>query len=156
MSPRPDALPTSFLDRAQSLPPMARRTSRQLPSQSLEIIEVEDPGPEAAELDPKDRLFVSAHWAAAHAWIDRRDGRAEKRGSDGLDIIELLRRADWMELGADAHLSDSVRTALAWAADAVLVHQAERVTRMIQLHTNAVPPEPAEVRALALLRLERL
>ncbi len=152
----------------------------------LEIIEVEDPGPEAADLEPKHRLFVTAHWAAAtatitrevrsqdltvivpvarrlpliacklHAWLDRRDQRTEKRGSDGLDIIELLRTADWGELASDAHLSDPLRTALEWAADTVLVQQAVRVTRLIQLHTNAVPPAASEVRALAQLLLERL
>lgn len=31
----------------------------------LEIIEVLDPGPDASELDDKNRPFVTAHWAAA-------------------------------------------------------------------------------------------
>lgn len=31
----------------------------------LEIIEVLDPGPDASDLDDKNRLFVTAHWAAA-------------------------------------------------------------------------------------------
>jgi predicted nucleotidyltransferase len=76
----------------------------------LEIIEVLDPGAAAGDLDDKNRLFVTAHWAAArlttdvrvhcedlevtvpvarrlplvacklHAWLDRRDQGAEKRG----------------------------------------------------------------------------
>jgi len=76
----------------------------------LEIIEVLDPGPDASDLDDKNRLFVTAHWAAArlttevrvrcdelevtvpvarrlplvacklHAWLDRRDQRAREAG----------------------------------------------------------------------------
>lgn len=36
----------------------------------LEIIEVLDPGADASDLDDKNRLFVTAHWAAARLTTD--------------------------------------------------------------------------------------
>lgn len=151
----------------------------------LEIIEVLDPGPDASGLDDKNRLFVTAHWAAArlttgvqvrcdelkatvpvarrlplvacklHAWLDRRDQRAEKRGSDGLDIVRLLQTADWDALAADAREIDGLEGAVAWAAERILVQQATRVARLIQAHTDAATPTPDDVRVLGrLLSLE--
>ena len=109
----------------------------------LEIIEVIDPGPDAADLDDKNRLFIAGHWAAAtttvereircgdlavrvpvarrlplvacklHAWLDRRDQRADKRGSDGLDVVRLLETADWDQLAADATTVAGLGSALA-------------------------------------------
>src|SRR3546814_14570461 len=92
----------------------------------LEIIEVLDPGPDADDLDDKNRLFVMAHWAAArlttdvqvrcadlavvvpvarrlpliacklHAWLDRRDQRAEKRGATASTSSACSRRLPGM------------------------------------------------------------
>jgi predicted nucleotidyltransferase len=144
----------------------------------LEIIEVLDPGAGAADLDDKNRLFVTGHWAAAslttdidvrcedlevtvpvarrlpliacklHAWLDRRDQRAEKRGSDGLDIVRLLQSADWDSLTADASEVDGLGEVVSWAGERVLVDQAARVSRLIQVHTEARPPSEADIRGL--------
>ena len=152
----------------------------------LEIIEVLDPGPDAAELDDKNRLFVTAHWAAArlttdvkvccdelevvvpvarrlpliacklHAWLDRRDQRAEKRGSDGLDVVRLLKTADWDAMAADGNEVDGLAEVVTWAGNSVLVDQAARVSGLIQVHTEDLPPGPEEVRALGALLLEAM
>jgi hypothetical protein len=53
-----------------------------------------------------------------HAWLDRRDQRAEKRGSDGLDIVRLLGTADWDAFAADAREIDGLGKVLAWGANA--------------------------------------
>jgi hypothetical protein len=141
----------------------------------LEVIEVLDPGPDAGDLDDKNRLFVTAHWAAArlttdvqvrcedlevtvpvarrlpliacklHAWLDRRDQRAEKRGSDGLDIVRLLQTADWDAMAADSR-QDGLAEVVMWAGNAVLVDQAARVSRLIQIHTDDLAPGLDEVR----------
>jgi len=144
----------------------------------LEVIEVDDPGPGIHDLDDKDRLFIAGHWAAAtatvdreirceelhvvvpvarrlpliacklHAWIDRRDQRADKRGSDGLDIVRLLDSADWESLAADTDAVDGLRPTVAFAAQHVLIDQAARVSRLIRIHTDANPPATEQVRAL--------
>lgn len=150
----------------------------------LEIIEVLDPGAAVGDLDDKNRLFVTAHWAAAqlttdawvrcedlevtvpvarrlplvacklHAWLDRRDQRAEKRGSDGLDIVRLLQTADWDPMTADAHMVDGLAEVVAWAGRSVLMDQAARVSRLIQAHTDALPPPPGDIRELGQLLAE--
>ena len=142
----------------------------------LEIIEVLDPGPAASDLDDKNRLFVTAHWAAArlttdfrvrcedlevtmpvarrlplvacklHAWLDRRDQRAEKRGSDGLDIVRLLQTADWDAMAADGRAIDGLAEVVTWAGNSVLIDQAARMSRLIQIHTDELPPGLDEVR----------
>lgn len=147
----------------------------------LEIIEVLDPGPDASDLDDKNRLFVTAHWAAArlttdvkvcceelevvvpvsrrlplvacklHAWLDRRDQRADKRGSDGLDIVRLLQTADWDAMAADSRGVDGLSEVVTWAGSSVLVDQAARVSRLIQVHTDEPPPGPDDVRELGRL-----
>lgn len=144
----------------------------------LEIIEVLDPGPEVSDLDDKNRLFVTGHWASAtltvdvqvrcddlevtvpvarrlpliacklHAWLDRRDQRAEKRGSDGLDIVRLLQTADWDALADDASEAQALADVVSWAASSVLVDQSARVSRLIQVHTDSLPPSPSDVRLL--------
>ncbi|MGY6502476.1 MAG: nucleotidyl transferase AbiEii/AbiGii toxin family protein [Acidimicrobiales bacterium] len=151
----------------------------------LEIIEVLDPSPGAVDLDPKDRLFVTSHWSAArltvdvqvqcegldvtvpvarrlplvacklHAWLDRRDQRADKRGSDGLDIVRLLgTTTDWDALAADFHQIDGLRDVVAWGANEVLIEQAARVSRLIGLHTDVRPPPPDEVEVLGRLLVD--
>lgn len=147
----------------------------------LEIIEVLDPGAAAGDLDDKHRLLVTAHWAAArlttdvrvrcedlqvtapvarrlplvacklHAWLDRRDQRAEKRGSDGLDIVRLLQAADWDSMAADARTVDGLAEVVASAGSSVLVDQAARVNRLIQVHTDELPPDPDDIRELGRL-----
>lgn len=146
-----------------------------------------DPGPDASDLDDKNRLFVTAHWAAArmttdvkvcceelgvvvpvarrlpliacklHAWLDRRDQRAEKRGSDGLDIVRLLQAADWDSTTTDASEVDGLGEVVEWAGDAVLVEQAAKVARLIRIHTDETPATPDDVRSLgrALTTLRR-
>ncbi len=146
----------------------------------LEIIEVLDPGAGAADLDVKNRLFVTGHWAAAslttdidvrcedlevtvpvarrlpliacklHAWLDRRDQRSEKRGSDGLDIVRLLQTADWDSLAVDAADVVGLGEVVAWAGQRVLVDQAARVGRLIQVHTEARPPSEADISGFGL------
>lgn len=146
----------------------------------LEIIEVLDPGPDASDLDDKNRLFVTAHWAAArlttdvrircedlevtvpvarrlplvacklHAWLDRRDQRAEKRGSDGLDIVRLLQTADWDAMAWDSREVDGLAEVVTWAGSKVLVDQAARVSRLIQVHTDSIST-PDNVRGLGRL-----
>lgn len=81
-----------------------------------------------------------------HAWLDRRDQRAEKRGSDGLDIVRLLQAADWDAMAADSREVDGLAAVVAWAGSSVLVDQAARVSRLIQVHTDELPPGLDEVR----------
>ena len=81
-----------------------------------------------------------------HAWLDRRDQRAEKRGSDGLDIVRLLQTADWDAMAADSREVDGLAEVVTWAGGSVLVSEAARVSRLIQVHTDAMPPRPDEVR----------
>lgn len=152
----------------------------------LEIIPVDDPGADLSELEDKQRLFIAAHWAAAnatiertirceevavtipvarrlpliacklHAWMDRRDARADKRGSDGLDIVRLLETADFDELTRDADVVSGLRAALSWAVTEVVVEQATRVSRMIQLHTETTGIDAARTEALGVRLLEAL
>lgn len=152
----------------------------------LEIIPVDDPGDDLSGLDDQQRLFITGHWAAAnattertvrceelaatipvarrlpliacklHAWIDRRDARADKRGSDGLDIIRLLETADFGALADDADVVPGLRLAVMWAVDNVLVEQAARVGRMIQLHTESPGIDAEAIEALGSLLLETL
>lgn len=150
----------------------------------LEIIEVGDPGPDVGDLDDQHRLFVTAHWAAArmttdvrvrcenlevtvpvarrlplvacklHAWLDRRDQHARKRGSDGLDIVRLLQTADWDAAAADAREIAGLTEAVAWAGNAVLVDQAARVSRLIAVHTDSAGPRVEDVRVLGQLAVD--
>ncbi|MCA9604945.1 MAG: hypothetical protein KC619_05100 [Myxococcales bacterium] len=147
----------------------------------VEVIEVIDPGSDLDTLDDKSRLFVTAHWAAAqlttrvrvrceeldvsvpvarrlpliacklHAWLDRRDQRADKRGSDGLDIVRLLHGADWSEMADDSQTIPGLREAVSWAGEVVLDDQAPRVSRLIQVHTDESPPDVNDIRALGRL-----
>ncbi|NOX29489.1 MAG: hypothetical protein GXP35_05495, partial [Actinobacteria bacterium] len=139
-----------------------------------------------SELDDQQRLFITGHWSAAnattartvrcneltvtipvarrlpliacklHAWLDRRDTRADKRGSDGLDIIRLLETADIDALARDADVVPGLRLAVAWAAHEVLVEQAARVSRMIQLHTETQSIDIDTTEALGSMLLEAL
>lgn len=78
----------------------------------------------------------------------------EKRGSDGVDLVSLLRHSDpddlLRDLAADPHLRD----ATAWAANEVLVDQAHRVVRLIRVYTDAQAPTDDEVRRLGELLLQ--
>ena len=91
-----------------------------------------------------------------HAWIDRRDARADKRGSDGLDIVRLLETADFDALAEDADVVPGLRPALTWAVETVLIEQATRVGRMIQLHTETSKVDTETTEALGLRLLESL
>lgn len=138
---------------------------RNLHGTELEVIEVDDPTGELDGLDLKQRLFVTAHWAAAthpiqatiecgdatvvvpvadwlallgckmHAWLDRHSSQDTKRGSDGLDIIQLLRHQPTPHSGGPPieGLTETVR----WATQHVLLDQATLVRRLILIHTDA-------------------
>lgn len=144
----------------------------------VEVIEVFDPGAAAVDLEPKERLFITGHWAAAsnprridvrcgdlwatvpvanpgalvacklHAWLDRRDRRSEKRGSDGLDIVRLLDGADWDQMATDLRSVEGLGDAVIWAAQSVLVDQATRVRRLVQVHGDTYPPDADHLRHL--------
>jgi predicted nucleotidyltransferase len=146
--------------------PGDREDHRDIAGIKLEVIPVEDPGDDLGHLDEQQRLFIVGHWAAVnattsrtvrceelvvtvpvarrlpllacklHAWLDRRGAGADKRGSDGLDIVRLVQTANIEALAVDAAASPVLRDAVAWAAQEVLVEQAARVARMIQLHTD--------------------
>lgn len=86
-----------------------------------------------------------------HAWLDRRDQRAEKRGSDGLDIVRLLQTADWDAMVADASEIGGLAEVVEWAGERVLVEQAAKVVRLIQVHTDESPATPDDVLGLGRL-----
>ncbi|MDZ7732653.1 MAG: hypothetical protein U5R31_05610 [Acidimicrobiia bacterium] len=54
-------------------------------------------------------------------------------------------------MAADGGEVDGLVEVAAWAASRVLVDQAARVTRLIQVHTDEVPPQPDVVRELGRL-----
>ncbi|MEM1335656.1 MAG: hypothetical protein AAGG08_19600 [Actinomycetota bacterium] len=143
--------------------PGDKATSRIIAGEELEIIEVVDPTEVLDDLDEQQRLFVSAHWTAAttaerttvsceeldveipvatwlpligcklHAWLDRHSSQDAKRGSDGHDIIELLRnRPEQVDQTGLAMLIDSI----AWAAHNVLIDNAARVRRLCTVHSD--------------------
>lgn len=144
------------------------------------------PGDDLSGLDDQQRLFITGHWAAAnattartvrceelsvtipvacrlpliacklHAWVDRRDARADKRGSDGLDIVRLLETADFDALADDADVVPGLRSSAMWGVEKVLVEQAARVGRMIQLHTETPNVDTETTEALGLRLLETL
>lgn len=164
--------------------PGASTHRRSVDGVDLDIIEVIDPGAATGHLDEMNRLFVTAHWAAArlrtdvhvrcgdlgvvipvarrlalvacklNAWMGRRDRRAEKRGSDGLDIVRLLQGANWDRMATDSLMVDGLRESVTWAAGSVLVDQAARVARLIQVHTDADPASPDDIRGLGRLLTE--
>jgi len=88
--------------------------------------------------------------------MDRRDARADKRGSDGLDVVRLLETADFDALADDADVVPGPRPAVMWAAEKVLVDQAARVGRLIQLHTESSNVDTETTQALGSLLLETL
>lgn len=136
---------------------------RNLQGTELEVIEVDDPTGELDGLDPKQRLFVTAHWAAAahpiqatihcgdatvvtpvadwlalsgcklHAWLDRHSSQDTKRGSDGLDVIQLLRQQPTTVTRPPV---DGLTEAVRWAAQHVLIDQATLVRRLVLIHTD--------------------
>jgi len=144
--------------------PGATVNQRILPGAELEIIEVDDPAGDLDGLGIKQQLFVSAHWAAAahpiaatircedmavvapvaawlallgcklHAWLDRHSSQATKRGSDGLDIIQLLRKQS--EAAPLLLPVEGLSNAVRWAAERVLIEQATLVRRLILVHTD--------------------
>lgn len=159
------------------------RTERLIGDVPLEVIPVEEGGDELADVDdPKDRLFLSAHWVAAthpvpavvhfgsrttvvpvaplaaligcklHAWLDRRDER--KRGSDGVDLVALLGHADPDEMVGELGQHRAMADAIAWAAGEVLVRQAHRVTRLVTVYTETKPPTDDHVRRLGELLVD--
>jgi hypothetical protein len=81
-----------------------------------------------------------------HARLDRRDERAEKRGSDGLDIVRLLQTADRDAMAADGREVDGLTEVITWSGRSVLVDQAARVSRLVQVHTDELPPGSDEIR----------
>jgi len=137
-------------------------------------------------LDAQQRLFVVGHWSAAtlterrlircddvevsipvarrlpllacklHAWLDRRDARADKRGSDGLDIVRLIETAQLDELAAGAAHNRELGQVVGWAAAAVLIDQSARVSRMISLHTDTPPPGAERVELLGSLLVDAI
>jgi len=74
----------------------------------------------------------------------------EKRGSDGLDIVRLLKTADWDAMAADSREVDGLAEVVTWAGSSVLVDQAARVSRLIQVHTDSIST-PDNVRGLGRL-----
>lgn len=137
-------------------------------------------------LSDQQRLFVVGHWSAAtlavgrtvrcddlavtvpvarrlpliacklHAWLDRRDARAEKRGSDGLDIVRLLETADIGALIREHTEAADLLAVVAWAARTVLIDQPSRVSRMIAIHTDAVQPGADHVEMLGSMLIEAI
>ncbi len=164
------------LDIDTAAAPLARQTlvavgtpgtnpgKRNLRGTELEVIEVDDPTGELDGLDPKQRLFVTSHWAAAahpiqatvhggdftvvapvadwlallgcklHAWLDRHSSQDTKRGSDGLDIVQLLRQPPTPRVTLPP--VDGLTEAVRWAAKHVLIDQATLVRRLILIHTD--------------------
>lgn len=143
--------------------PGANAGQRIVSGAQIELIEVDDPGDDLDDLDEKQQLFVTAHWAAAsrpvqatvrcddlaveipvanwlalvgcklHAWLDRPSSQDAKRGSDGFDIIQLLRQRP-----ADDMLPpDGLSNAVSWAARNVLIEQATLVRRLALVHADA-------------------
>ncbi len=152
---------------------------RNLAGTELEVIEVDDPTGELDGLNPRQRLFVTAHWAAAahpiqatihcgdatgvapiadwlallgcklHAWLDRHSSQDTKRGSDGLDIIQLLRQ---QPTPVTRPPIDGLTEAVRWAAQRVLLDQPTLVRRLILIHTET----SIDVREITLLGQELL
>lgn len=144
----------------------AGRTPNQrvLPGAELEIIEVVDPTNDLDGLDAKQRLFVTAHWAAAtyriqatiqcqdltvtapvadwvalvgcklHAWLDRHTSQDPKRGSDGVDLVRLLRRQT--EPTSARPPIEGLAEAIRWGAEHVLIDQATLVRRLMLVHAD--------------------
>jgi hypothetical protein len=163
--------------------PGTNASQRILSGAELEIIEVHDPIGGLDGLDAKQRLFIAAHWAAAahpiqatircddiavvapvaswlalvgcklHAWLDRHSSQDTKRGSDGVDIIQLLRRQPEPSplVSPVEGLADSVR----WAAEQVLIDQATLVRRLILIHADR-DIEVDEIELLGQELVERL
>jgi predicted nucleotidyltransferase len=137
-------------------------------------------------LDEQQQLFIVSHWAAAiltvearvrcqeltvtvpvasrlaliacklHAWLNRRDARAQKRGSDGIDVVRLLETADFESLAAEAHAVDGLAEVVRWAAKTVLIEQAGRVDRMIAVHTDSAKPGADRIEMLGSLLADSL
>jgi predicted nucleotidyltransferase len=142
---------------------------REIGGIKIELIDVFDPGDALADLTNEQQLFVAGHWAAAvgatpvaissgeliasvpvaprgplvacklHAWLGRRPASADKRGSDGLDVVRLLETADWPELARQLDPGSPLAGVTAWAAQAVLIEQATRVARLIGVNTDTTP-----------------
>jgi hypothetical protein len=74
-----------------------------------------------------------------HAWLGRRPVTADKRGSDGLDIVRLLETADWSVLEQQLGPGSGLAIVTAWAAQTVLVEQATRVALLISVHSDTAP-----------------
>lgn len=138
------------------------------------------------ELGDQERLFVVGHWFAAtfaagrtvrcdglsvtvpvarrlpliacklHAWLDRRGAHAEKRGSDGLDIVRLIDTADVGAIIRDSIDAADLLDVVAWAAKTVLIDQAARVNHLIDIHTDAVQPGVDHVEMLGSLLVEEI
>src|SRR3546814_994161 len=54
--------------------------------------------------------------------------------------------SDWDAMASDSREVDGLGDVVAWAGGSVLVQQAARVSRLMQIHTDEVPPGPDEVR----------
>ena len=158
-------------------------TKRFIGGVTLEVIPVEDGADETpAPDDPKHRLFLAAHWVAAshpmpatvhlgpetavvpvaplaaligcklHAWLDRKEDA--KRGSDGVDILALLGRADPDDVVAELAHHPDLGDAIAWAAAEVLVRHAHRVARLIKVYTDTPAPTDDRIRQLGELLVD--
>ena len=151
---------------------------RHIDGVKLELIDVFDPSDGLADLTNEQQLFVAGHWAAAigatpvticsgeltaivpvaprgplvscklHAWLGRRPASADKRGSDGLDIVRLLELGDWPELARQLDPGSGLAVVTAWAARAVLVDQATRVARLISVNTDTAPMDSSRITEL--------
>lgn len=158
------AAPTAHQTLVATGSPGATPNQRVLPGAELEIIEVADPTNDLDGLDAKQRLFVTAHWAAAthpiqatiqcqdltvtspvadwvalvacklHAWLDRHSSQDTKRGSDGVDLIQLLRQQS--EPPSATPPIEGLAEAMRWAAERVLIEQATLVRRLMLVHAD--------------------
>lgn len=156
------AAPTAHQTLVTAGTPGAKASQRILSGVDLDVIEVDDPASDLDGLDDKQRLFVMAHWAAAahpmkatircddlvvvvpvanwlalvgcklHAWLDRHPSQDTKRGSDGLDIVQLLRRRPELTRSPMEGLSEAIR----WAVEHVLIDQATLVRRLTLVHAD--------------------
>jgi predicted nucleotidyltransferase len=180
------AAPTAHQTLVSLGEPSDQEDRRDIAGVRLEIIPVEDPGDDLNHLDEQQQLFIVGHWSAAnltsnrtvrcdelvvtipvarrlpllackmHAWLDRRGAGIDKRGSDGLDIVRLLDTADVDALARDADATGGLRDAVTWAAEEVLVGQAARVARMIQLNTDDTTMSTERVEALGQVLVDAL